>query len=115
MKYTGEIPMAATNAGYKLYVVEQSTAGAVAENDTISFPNTTITDCFVITMRSATGQIMNFDTAADVAATGSAPKYARFTVDHQDAATNKHVFGTLATGALATSVRGLVLARKIAT
>jgi hypothetical protein len=105
MVYAEEIPTRGSNSGWKLFRVEQATASAVADNDTISFPNTAIANIQILSLRSATGQVVNCDALAD--ASGSA----RFTVDHPDAATSKHTFGTLATGAAATSIAGLVMVR----
>ena len=106
MKFVEEIPTRGTNSGWKLWVVEQATPAALADNDTLTFPDIAIADIRIICMYGATGQVVNFDT---LAASGV---NARFTVDHPDAATNKHVFGTLATGAVATSCSGLVLAKR---
>ena len=106
MLFTEEIPTRGTNAGWKLFIVEQATAAALAENDTLTFPNIAIADIRILSMRGDTGQVVNFDTKAASGAN------ARFTVDHQDAASSKFVFGTLATGAIATSCQGMVLARR---
>ena len=92
-----------TNDGFKLYYVEQATAAAVADNDTLTFTGIPLVNLKVLSFRSATGQVVNFDAATTTG--GSAV----LTVDHPDAASSKHTFGTLATGAAATSVSGLAL------
>ena len=112
MKITAELNSAGGSSGWGVYVVEQSTDAAVAENDTITFPGLLIGDCYIISMTSATGQVMNFDTKANVAeSAGSSNRGARYTVDHQEVAASKHQFGTLADGGLPTSVKGLILAK----
>ena len=105
MNFVSEVPSApATNEGLKLWVVEQATDAAVNDNDTLTFPQTR--EVRIISIVSATGQVVNFDTkvvgANDI----------KFTVDHSEAAASKKVFGTLATGTAETSVKGLVLARR---
>ena len=107
MKFVEEIPMRGSNSGWKLWVVEQTTAAALADNDTLTFPDMGIADIRIVSMYGSTGQVVNFDA---LAASGV---NARFTVDHPDAATNKHTFGTLATGAIATSCAGIVLAKRL--
>ncbi len=106
MKFLEEIPMRGTDRGWKLFVVEQVTNAAVADNDTLTFPNVKITDIRIVSMVGSTGQVMNFDTLA-----AESTVNARFTVDHPDTASSKHNFGTLADGGITTSCSGLVLVR----
>lgn len=106
MNFTQILNVPATNDGFKLWLVEQAADASVLDNDTLTFTGTSKDDMRILSISSATGQVVNFDAVADVS--GSA----RFTVDHPEAAASKHTFGTLASGTAETSVKGLVLARR---
>ncbi len=107
MLFTEELPFRDTNIGWGLFIVEQSSAAKVEENDTLVFKNVASADIRILSMRSATGQVVNCDTKSTSSGDTT------FTVDHQEVNTNKRAFGTLIDGDAETSITGLVLARHV--
>ena len=107
MDFVAPINAPATNDGFKLWVVAQATSAAVDNNDTLTFKDMDRDDIRIVSLSGDTGQVVNCDAKANSGAD------TQFTVDHpQVDASAFFSFGTLATGQVATSVQGIVLARR---